>query len=112
MHSEALLHNMPSDVSLFDEFDDDLSRNVDAVYFPQSQQRFKNWFDSEMTKERNDNSFRWVAENSEGQPVGTIDTFECNQRFGTFKYGLALAPQHQAKGYAWEMISLKPRNWI
>ncbi len=103
---------IPSDVSLFDAFDDDISRNVDAVYFPQSKQRFQNWFDAEIAKERNDDSFRWVAENLEDEPIGTIDTFDCNRRFGTFKYGLALVTQHQAKGYAREIIFLVLRYYF
>ncbi|QQE77294.1 GNAT family N-acetyltransferase [Alicyclobacillus sp. SO9] len=103
---------VPSDISLFETFDDDISRNVDVVYFPQSMQRLQNWFDEEMTKQRNDDSFRWVAENSEGQPVGTIDTFKCNRRFGTFKYGLAVSLQHQGKGYATEIILLVLRYYF
>lgn len=103
---------LPSDGPLFESFDDDISRQVDAVHFPQSQQRFQSWFDNELTRERDDNSFRWIAENLEGELVGTIDTFDCNRRFGTFKYGLALAPQHQAKGYAREMIFLVLRYYF
>lgn len=100
-----------SDLDLFKSFDDVIDRNVDAIYWPQSEQRRKGWLESEL-KPRQDDSYRWIAVDSNGVPVGTIDTFACNRRFGTFKYGIALAPSQQGKGYGAEMIEMVLRFYF
>lgn len=101
----------PSDIALFQAFDDEISRNVDAIYWPQSEQRQLNWIEEEQ-KPRNDDSFRWIVENLEGEVVGSIDTFACNRRNGTFKYGLALLPNYRSRGYAHEMVTMVLRFYF
>jgi RimJ/RimL family protein N-acetyltransferase len=100
-----------TDISLFRSFDDEVSRNVDAIYWPQSDERGLEWLNNEQ-KPRNDDSFRFIAENLQGELIGTIDTFACNRRNGTFKYGLAVAPIHRSNGYAKEMINLVLRFYF
>lgn len=100
-----------SDLELFKSFDDSIDRNVDAIYWPQSEQRRNQWLESEQ-KPRQDDSYRWIAVDSNEVAVGTIDTFACNRRFGTFKYGLALAPFEQGKGYGAEMIEMVLRFYF
>ncbi|WP_168121492.1 GNAT family protein [Paenibacillus sp. HB172176] len=92
-----------SDLILFQAFDDEIARNVNELQLPQSPERQSKWFEGE-AKGKIGDAFRFVAENEEGQPVGTIETFACNRRNGTFKYGIALLPEHRSKGYAQEMI--------
>ena len=101
----------PSDLELFKSFDDTVNRNVDAIYWPQSDKRRHEWIESEQ-KPKTDDSFRWIAVNLDDVPVGTIDTFACNRRFGTFKYGIAVAPSHQGKGYGAEMIEMVLRFYF
>lgn len=104
---------VPEDFQLFESFeDDDIPRLVDRVHFPRTQEQRAAWFRGEMARERSDDGFRWVAETRDPEPVGTIDTFDCNPRFGTFKYGLAMAPPHQGRGYAAEMIFLVLRYYF
>ncbi len=74
----------PADIALFQSFDDEVSRNVYVIYWPQSDHRLASWFEEEQ-KPRKDDSFRWIAENLDGEVVGTIDTFACNKRLGKFK---------------------------
>ncbi|TDF99188.1 GNAT family N-acetyltransferase [Paenibacillus piri] len=100
-----------SDQSLFESFDDEIARNVDAIYWPQSERRRSDWLEGEL-KPRQDDTFRWIAENRQGEVVGTIDTFACSRRNGTFKYGIALAPEHRNKGYATEMIAMVIRYYF
>src|SRR5690606_22219601 len=52
------------------------------------------------------------AETPEGVPVGTIDTFQCNRRHGTFKYGIAVSPEHRRKGIAAEIITMTIRYYF
>jgi RimJ/RimL family protein N-acetyltransferase len=50
--------------------------------------------------------YRWVIENREGHAVGTIHTFECDRRNGTFKYGLSIDRDFWGQGYAQDSIRL------
>jgi len=85
----------PSDAALFRAFDDEVSRNLDGVYPPITDAKFQSWFEQQQ-KARFDDSIRLIADDAEGRPVGTIDTFQCNWRQGTFKYSIAVASEHQA----------------
>jgi len=100
-----------TDIILFEAFDDEISRNVDAIYWPQLEERQSEWLKSEL-KPRDNDSFRWIAENHNGDVIGTIDTFACNKRNGTFKYGIALLPEFQFKGYGKEMIEMVIRFYF
>jgi len=101
----------PSDAALFHTFDDEVSRGLDGIQWPMSDAKFNSWFEQQQ-KARFDDSIRLVADNRERVPVGTIDTFQCNRRHGTFKYGVAVAPQHQGQGYASEMIVMTLRFYF
>ncbi|TLS52305.1 GNAT family N-acetyltransferase [Paenibacillus antri] len=100
-----------SDAALFRSFDDEVSRNLDGVHGPMSDAKFQSWFEQQQ-KARFDDSNRWVADDKEGVPVGTIDTFQCNRRHGTFKYGIAVADGHRGMGYASEMIVMTLRYYF
>ncbi|MDQ6420209.1 GNAT family protein [Paenibacillus sp. LHD-117] len=94
---------LASDITLFQNLDDEVNRNVDMIHFPQAPEKQMQWLESEQRGKIGD-VFRWVAETHDGELVGTINTFACNKRYGTFKYGIALLPEHRSKGYAAEMI--------
>ncbi|MCI3919531.1 GNAT family N-acetyltransferase [Paenibacillus sp. TRM 82003] len=101
----------PSDAALFQALDDDAARRIDAIALPSSDTRQQSWFEQQQ-KARFDDSFRFVADNREGETVGTIDTFQCQRRNGTFKYGVAVPSAHRGKGYASEMIEMVLRYYF
>lgn len=101
----------PGDAALFRSLDDDAARRIDAIPLPASDAKQQSWLEQQQ-KARFDDSFRFVADNREGEPVGTIDTFQCQRRNGTFKYGVAVASEHRGRGYASEMIEMVLRYYF
>ncbi len=100
-----------SDAALFRSFDDEVSRCLDGVHGPMSDAKFQSWFEQQQ-KARFDDSIRLIADDKEGVPVGTIDTFQCHRRHGTFKYGIAVAEERRGRGYASEMIVMTIRYYF
>lgn len=100
-----------TDLALFEQLDDEFARNIDVLSFPQSKDRLIKWVEKELQGKMND-EFRWIAENDEGEAVGTIHTFACNRRFGTFKYGLEVLKPYWGRGYASEMILMVLRFYF
>jgi RimJ/RimL family protein N-acetyltransferase len=93
------------DLELFEALDDEFDKNINAIPFPKTKDRLRAWLDKEMQPRFGD-AFRWVAENLDGIAVGTLETFACDRRNGTFKYGIAIAKPYWGKSYAKEMIRL------
>ncbi|HEU5139409.1 MAG TPA: GNAT family protein [Bacillales bacterium] len=93
-------------------FDDDVIRRIDEIHFPQSYERVKEWAEKESKATPEDGSFKWIAETKEGKTVGSINTFECNRRVGTFYYGIGVARDQWGNGYAQEMIHLVLRYYF
>jgi RimJ/RimL family protein N-acetyltransferase len=100
-----------NDVAFFEGLDYEFDKNVDAIHLPKTKDRTRAWMEREMQPRFGD-AFRWVAENAEGQAVGTIDTFACERRNGTFKYGIAVAREYWGQAYAKEMIHLVLRYYF
>mgnify|MGYP001579874367 CR=1 FL=1 len=48
----------------------------------------------------------------QGEVVGTLNTHDCDPRYGTFSYGLAIYRDQQHKGYASESIRLVLRYFF
>lgn len=107
----ALRALQSSDIALFQALDDEAARNVDMIHLPQSPEKQMQWLEAEQ-RSRVGDAFRWVAETGDGVLVGTINTFACNRRYGTFKYGIAVLPEFRAQGYAAEMIRLVLRYYF
>jgi RimJ/RimL family protein N-acetyltransferase len=99
------------DIDLFADLDYEFEKNIDAIPFPQTKERLRAWMDKEIQPRFGD-SFRWVAEDLEGKAVGTIHSFACDRRNGTFKYGIAVAKAYWGQGYAKEMIHLVLRYYF
>lgn len=93
------------DIELFEQFDDEVDRLVDEIHFPQSRERMQQWLEGQQKTKIGD-AYRFVAEDHSGTAVGTIDTFNCQRRHGTFKYGITVARPYRGNGYASEMILL------
>jgi RimJ/RimL family protein N-acetyltransferase len=81
-------------------------RYTDSLTFPASRDAVKQWAADQATSDPKDDEFRWVIENLDGECVGTINTYTCDPRKGTFQYGIAICREHWHKGYASEAIRL------
>ncbi|MEI7024935.1 GNAT family N-acetyltransferase [Paenibacillus sp. y28] len=93
-----------ADLPLFELMGDDIARFCDELQFPQTTERRQAWLERECKTQFGD-TFRWVADTDASlEAVGTINTFACSRRHGTFKYGLALARPYWGQGYARHLI--------
>lgn len=92
--------------------DSELDRNSYAIHLPVSYDTFKAHFDKICCLEPSDDSFRWMIEDDEGNLVGTINTFSCDRKSGTFRYGLGIGREYWGKGYAKEAIKIILRYYF
>lgn len=92
--------------------DSEQARRSYAIPFPRSQAAQERWTAEEALRRPEGDAFRFVIESLDGQFAGTINTHSCDQRSGTFKYGLAVREAHQRKGYASEAIRLVLRYFF
>jgi RimJ/RimL family protein N-acetyltransferase len=88
------------------------ARHLDFVWPPISNASVHAWVEEQSKRKLENDSFHWVIENHEGEPVGSITTHHCNPRYGTFSYGIDIAPEHHRKGYASEAIQLVMRYYF
>ncbi len=98
----------PSDAEHFIRWnrDSERARFLDFVWPPISEASVHAWVEEQSRRKLENDSFHWVIEDSEGTPAGSISTHDCNPRYGTFSYGVDIAPEHRQKGYASEAIRL------
>src|SRR5262245_31961790 len=98
----------PSDAEHFIRWnlDSERARHLDFVWPPISNTSVHTMVEEQSKRKFEDDSFHWIIENRESEPVGSISTHHCNPRYGTFSYGIDIAPEHQRKGYASEAIQL------
>ena len=92
----------------------DVDRNLEMVWPPTSMASQESWVADAAKKGFGENlEFKFMIEElASGELVGSIDTHHCNQRQGTFEYGLALLEQYRNKGYASEAILLVLRYYF
>jgi RimJ/RimL family protein N-acetyltransferase len=105
---------VPEDWRAFHKNDEDTesARLCYEIPFPRSEAGSMKWAESTAAATPRDDCYRFVIENLAGEVVGTINTFECNRRYGTFKYGLGIFRPHWRKGYASEAIRLLLRYYF
>jgi RimJ/RimL family protein N-acetyltransferase len=82
------------------DYDDESDRSCDEIHFPGTYDAMVARVEARAKREPQNDEFLWIIENADGIAVGNINTFDCNKRFGTFKYGLGIAREHWGKGYA------------
>jgi RimJ/RimL family protein N-acetyltransferase len=82
------------------DYDDESDRFCDEIHFPSSYASMMARVESNSKREARNDEFMWIIENQEGIAVGCINTFNCNKRAGTFKYGLGITRDYWGKGYA------------
>ncbi len=92
--------------------DSDVQRRCDSVHFPRSQEAVELWAQEESARTAINDQFRWMIETLEGKTVGTINTFGCSRRNGTFRYGLAIAREHQRRGYGRDAVLIVLRYYF
>lgn len=91
-----------------------VDRNLDMVWPPSSMVRQREWIE-ETSKAgfRDGHNFSFQIETVDsGQHVGSIDTHHCDQRVGTFQYGISLREQFRQRGYGGEAILLVMRYYF
>jgi len=104
----------PSDWSVFHTNDEDteVARLCYEIPFPRSTVGTMKWAEHTAATPPQDDCYRLVIENRGGEVVGALNTFECNRRCGTFKYGLAVLRPHWRNGYASAAIRLLLRYYF
>ena len=104
----------PSDAEHFIRWnlDSERARHLDFVWPPTSNASVQAWVEAQSRQKLEHDSFHWVIENHDGDPVGSISTHDCTPRYGTFSYGIDVAPEHQRQGYAREAIRLVLRYYF
>ena len=92
--------------------DDDQSRRVSAIPFPQSAEAVRHWAQQEATRKPEGDAFRFAIENEMGEVVGDLTTHNCDARVGSFSYGITIRREHRRNGYAAEAIALVLRYYF
>lgn len=92
--------------------DDEMTRALDWVWFPQSREAVRRWAEEASLRRPVDDAFHWIIEDREGTIVGSIATQNCNRRNGTFAYGLNVLPEHRRRGYAADAIRVVLRYYF
>ncbi|HYU75716.1 MAG TPA: GNAT family N-acetyltransferase [Ktedonobacteraceae bacterium] len=92
--------------------DDEQSRTLYWIPFPQSQEAVKRFAERASVERSEDDCFRFVIENRAGEVVGDLSTNHCDRRVGSFGYGINTKKEHRQKGYASEAILLVLRYYF
>ncbi len=100
------------DIELFEQFDEEVERNLDEIHLPQTKEGKREWVDKQIRQRLLGDGAKLIAVNAEDVPVGMIEIFNCNRRYGTLKYGVAVAKPYRGNGYAREMILLALRYYF
>lgn len=104
----------PSDAETFHQWnmDSERARMLDFLWPPTSLTFNQNWAEETSKRKVDDDSFHWVIETLNGDPVGSISSHDCSPHNGTFSYGIDIAEEHRGKGYAREAIRLVARYYF
>jgi RimJ/RimL family protein N-acetyltransferase len=93
--------------------DDEQSRNLDMIHFPQSDARVRAWAEKEATRERDGDNMRFVIVAREScEVVGDIGTHHCYPIDGCLSYGISIRADQRRRGYASEAIRLVLRYYF
>jgi RimJ/RimL family protein N-acetyltransferase len=81
------------------------------IPYPRSEAASRAWAEREARDVEGDNA-RFAIETLAGELVGTLNVHGCDQRNGTFSYGVAIFRDHWRKGYAREAVQLALRFYF
>ncbi len=94
------------DYMLYEAFqrDTDSQKLYEKIDFPLSEKSIREFI--KKANENNGDDFLFVIENTDGESVGQVVTFDCDKRMGNFKFGLFVLSEFQGKGYAKEAVNI------
>lgn len=102
------------DIAALRERDEDpdsaIDRAEDMIRLPVSREQAANGL--EQLGREHDEGFFWMVETLDHQHVGFINTFECDQRVGCFKYAVLIKRPFWGRGYAREALTLVLRYYF
>ena len=94
-------------------FDDEMTRNLWYPPLPQSREAGRRWAEAAAVAPHDGDNFRFaIASLATGTVVGDLTTSRCDQRVGTFTYGIAISAAERGRGYASEAIRLVLRYYF
>jgi RimJ/RimL family protein N-acetyltransferase len=98
----------PKDAELFIQWNlnSERGRYLDFLWPPQSFEAVRAWTLQQSQNKFEKDVFHWMIESIGCEPVGTIDTHDCNPHNGTFSFGIDIAVPFRRRGYAAEAIGL------
>ena len=104
----------PDDWKAFQAWDQDsdLQRLGWMVHFPRSDEGARDWTRQQSLLSPQEDNYRWVIENSEGQAVGSVNTHGCDRRSGTFEFGITIGREHWRNGYGSDAIRVLLRYFF
>lgn len=88
------------------DYDNESDRFCDEIHFPISYDSMMARVEAMSKREPSNDEFMWIIENKEGSTIGCINTFDCNKKVGTFKYGLGIIREQWGNGYAKDAIKI------
>ena len=86
--------------------DTESQRRYDYIDFPLSSMEFGKRIEKYLRGSAFGHDFMFVIENNDKKAAGFIVTFDCDQRMGSFKYGLFLLEEFKGKGYGSEAVKI------
>jgi RimJ/RimL family protein N-acetyltransferase len=81
-------------------------RRTFHIPFPGSQAWTRKDAEEQALRRPENDAFHWLIETLEQEPVGGINSADCDVRNGTFSFGIYVAPEYRRKGYASDAVLL------
>jgi RimJ/RimL family protein N-acetyltransferase len=76
------------------------ARHLDFVWPPVSKAFHRAWVAEQAQRKLEQDTFHWVIENQQSEPVGSISTHDCRPRYGTFSNGINNGKAMPAKRFS------------
>jgi RimJ/RimL family protein N-acetyltransferase len=104
----------PEDAEAFHvwNLDSETARTIDFLRPPYSLAWARGWTQREATQDVKDDHILCVIEDAGGVLVGIINSHTTDRRAGSFRYGIAVHPDHRGRGYAAEAIVIFVRYFF
>lgn len=105
----------PDDWKIHFEWDrnSEMVHNLSLLHFPNNKARTKKWAEEASLKTPDGDNYHMQIELVDSEElIGVISSHHTDPRNGTFKYGVAIRPEYQRKGYASEALILLMRYFF
>lgn len=86
--------------------DTEAARTGDRIEFPLSREFLREGCRARALREPRKDYFDFCIETLDGTLVGSINSWDVDQRNGTLQYGIAVRREYQGRGYASEAVKL------